>query len=365
MKRGSFAKFLEKKDSGINPEEGLAGFGYEGPYAYPQNPKQGEAGVPAGEPLPYQNPDYPDDRTGQVWVARDTDGNKKSLADNMTKGMDTAVPELKKPDGKVKETNPPHKWPKLPNKGQKPATETKISKKMTNEEFLKASSQKSTGQLMDMIAEDHQDLTPITDLFGNEFTPDPNQTIQYLAGILSNSPRMMDRFVIEMKNRGAMNKVLESMMQHQGCFEGIVDVFGHNEKGKGHSRQLAQALHDKYVSALDSVDIAESVDASPEKRFGPSNADGKNPFGGDKPGAGSVGGQGPAGGTGGMPNPGGQGMPSPTSGMPDFGQGPVPPGRKKMMKADTAAGNLFNAAAGFPHLKSAMEGACKNGNCGK
>ncbi len=372
MKSGKFSNFVKQKDLGIDPADGLAGFGYEGPYAYPQKP-EGAAGVAAGQPLPYQNPDEPDDRTGQVWVARDSESNKPSLGSMETKGMGTASSVLKKPDGKVKETNPPHKWPKIANKVQKQAPETKIKSKMTNEQFLKASKEKSTGQMIDLISEDvHEELTPITDLYGNEFTPDPNQTIQYLSGILANSPRMMDRFVIEMKNRGAMNKILESMMQHQNCFDGIVEAFGKPEKGKGHSQQLAKSLHDKYVSALDSVDIAESVDAAPEKRFGPLPNNGINPkprsigmadSKGQPAGLGSTGGQNPAGASGGGTNFGGQGMPDSTSGMPDFGQGPVTASRKKLMKAETAAGNLFGASATFPHLKSEMEGACKNGNC--
>ncbi len=354
-----FSEFVKNKDMGIDPEEGLAGFGYDGPYAYPNKPEQGK------DPFPYQNPDEPDSKTGQVWVARDTDGKKPGLADNSTKGMDKAVAELTKPDtSKIKETNPPKKWEKLPNKSPKEMPETKIKKKITNEEFVKASKEKNISEMVVMISEDKNELTPITDLYGNEFTPEPNQTIQYISGILTNSPRMMDRFVIEMKNREGFNKLLECMMQHQNCFDGIVDAFGKPEQGKKHSKQLAQAMHDKYVSALDSVDFTESVDAAPDKRFGvPSQPskhhDMKLDLDDHPQGNGSVGGQGPVGGTMEPSNFGGQAMQNPTSGMPDFGQGPLAV-KKKLMKAETAAGNLFNASAGFPHLRSEMEGACKN-----
>lgn len=390
MKRGQFAKFVNQKQFGIDPATGLAGYGYDGPYAFPQNPKQGEAGVAAGEPLPYSNPDEKDSKTGNVWVARDSDNEKQSLGDSETKGMGTAVPEIKKPDkSKVKQTNPPHVWPKLKNQGQKTMPENKPSKKMTNEDFLKSSKGKTTGQLMDLIAEDHEEVTPISDLYGNQFTPEPNQTIQYLISVIGNSPRMMDRFVIEIKNRGLMNKFLESMMQHQVAFDGIADLFAHPVKGKIHARQFVQAIHDK--GAFEEG-VTESVDASPSQRFGTGSVDdnskgvrggpvqdgdnfnnkgggvrggptqGKDMFGNTPGTNGSNGGQSPASGDSGMSNPGGQGMPNPNDGMPnkgmpDFGQGPIP--KKKMMKADTAAGNLFGAAASFPHLRSAMQNAFK------
>lgn len=367
-KKPSFRDFVHAKDGGIDPADGLAGWGYDGPYKYPDAPEKGYAFT---EPAPYANPDEPDDKTGYVWVARDNDG--EPLGDEMSPGMDKATALGKKPD--LKKAVQVHKW-----------------KKLTNEQFLAVSQASSPAKMMDMAEEGEEALQPITDLFGNSFTPEPNQTINYLIGILAKSPRMMDRFVIEAKNRGAFEKILESMMQHQSCFDGMVEMFGHPKYGKSHSHQLAHALHDRYSKALDAVDLGESAQPGVEKRFGPAaetaagdittkgvfgdsasksiygSDNGNNEFG-EKPGTGvfgSNGGQNPASMGKGMGAQGGAGMPDATSPGPDFGpQSAPPPGSPmaKKMKAESAAGNLFEASARHPHLKGLMMDMCKDGNC--
>lgn len=369
-KAPSFRDFVHAKDGGIDPADGLAGWGYDGPYKYPEAPEKGYAFT---EPNPYSNPDEPDDKTGQVWVARPNDGTP--LGDKESPGMNKATPLGKKPD--LKKAVEVHPW-----------------KRLTNEQYLSKSKSSSPSQLL----ESDVGLEPIVDLFGNQFTPEPNQTINYLIGILAKSPRMMDRFIIEAKNRGAFEKILESMMQHQSCFDGIVEMFGRPVTGKSHAHQLASALHDKYSSALDAVDLGESVQPDVKDRFGSASETAagdittKNIFGGnpgqgvngsdygndefnEKPGQKNIfgggdssGGQSPSTMNAGQGAGEGGGMPDPASGMPDFGDNPKsapPPGSpmSKKMKAETAAGNLFEASARHPHLKGLMMDMCKDGNC--
>lgn len=323
-KKYSFKNYLKEKGVGVDVSAGLAGDpDKKTDFSYPEYP---QPGLGTSKPLPYKNPD---DQNGEVLVARDDNNKKPALSSNGTPGIDNYGPGLTKPKIKIK--NP------------QPAKELKESL--------------------------NECVYQVYDLFGNAFTPDPNQTIKYIVSIIENSPRMMDRLIIEMINNNVLLKAIESMMQHQICFDCIVDIFGKQNVGKEKSNQLAKAMHDKYISALDAVDIeddfSESVDAGVNLRFSkkedlnstfgaspssnPSGVFGKsstNAFGGNKGVS-----------MDGMNSPSvSQGMSSPADNTtPDFGTGPLSNPVKKFLKAETAAGNLFKSSASFSPLKKLME----------
>lgn len=354
--RKSFASFVETKD-------GLTGKEYQGDLAYPkENPDyRGDT-----KPLPYGNKE---EMERGVLVA--DDDKTTPLALEKTPGMDKAT--------------------SLSTVAKKDVTKVKRAK-LTTEEFIEKTKGMNPKELLEFVSE-NSEISTISDLFGNEFTPDPNQTIQYVTGLMVNSPRMMDRFVMEMKRRGGFDGLMQSLMEHTECYGSMVNAFSDAGNGKSRASGFAKSLHDNYAGLIDAVDFTESVAPEVDSRFGiPSKpksqysepdsrytggnpeyaSNGKDMFGGD-PSKDMFGGEKQIGGAdgnlgtsapgsnpqfnNGMPNTGGAGMPA-----PNFGNGPAAKPSKKL-KSENAASNLFDASAKFDHLKSLMEGACKGGNC--
>lgn len=391
MKRKSFFDYVENRDSsgGIDPFKGLAGEDNDSDFSYSQKQPDYRNGY---KPLGYTPVDG-EDEPGDVWVARDND-KKKSLADEMSPDME---PEKVTPLGKLaknmtREVGKAVLPDKLDSIKQKKfelpkmvSNKTVKGKKLTNEEFLNLTGEMTPSELMNFFTEENQLMT-ISDLFGNEFTPEPNQTISYITSVISNSPRMMDRFIIECKRAGCFKNLIESAMEHGDCYDHVVDVFADSSNGRTKASMLANSMHDKYVSALDAVDFSESVSPSVNDRFGQQQGSGstnkefdpynnkstnsgnpefssKNPETDDSKGyAGGEKQQGqPMDNMGGQTNFGGTSM---GTGKPDFGSGPAKmPAMIKKLKAETAAGNLFDASAKFEPLRTLMEGSCKNGKC--
>ena len=296
--------------------------------------------------------------------------------------------------------------------------------KMTSEQFIKETKKLSPTDFVNFYAEatEGEPLPTITDLNGNQFTPDPNQTIEYLAHLAAKNPRLMSRFVREVKrHEGGFGKLFDESKDHPEFVTSMIESMSKPEDGKKFCHRIARGMNDTYMTALDnyvmenrmneevqpkkdlSVEDGGPVGSSPPNPSGmappkmnqpqggafggggmgsvnqppqggamggggammggPTPPAGASPFGG---GGAGMGGQatGPAAGPAGMGGIGGGGPPPmPPTGFDGGGMKPPMPTAK--LKGETAHGNMIESMGGFPHMHTHMSDFCINGNCGK
>lgn len=371
----SFSEFLEqkKKKELIDVKDGLAGEDYDGPLATkpPQEPTKGKT----DKPLPYRAAGEVEG--GKAIVAYDGEP-KKGLAHHATPGITPQTSPQGKPVEDVVKQSP------------KP-------KKLTSEEFVNRTKDMTDSEFLTYLAESHGDktLTTITDLFGNEFTPDPTQSIQYVTGLMMGNQTYLTRFIRELKRRGGMEDFLSEMLDHNDTYDVFIDQLEDDEVGGDRCSRFAKTLNDRYMSVFDNFDfgddmedMGESVSPNLDVLFG-------EPSRGAKPQGGAFGG---GSGPDGTPNPnysdpsvyaknpqanpmGAQSMRNPTGGggnptgggvmggqqNPQFAGGPpvMPPKRMKegggvKYRGNSAALSLINELSGYPAFKSHMKERCRD-----
>jgi hypothetical protein len=102
--------------------------------------------------------------------------------------------------------------------GEKPNVRIEKVKgqKMKSESFIEKTKDLSPEGFINFFVEGSDEPLPtITDLYGNQFTPDPNQTMQYMAALMVKNPRLLSRFVREMKRHdGGMGQLLNENFSH-------------------------------------------------------------------------------------------------------------------------------------------------------
>lgn len=357
-KFGEFAESKKKQDL-LDAKDGLAGEDYDGPLATkpPQEPTKGKN----DKPLPYKASG--EEEKGVVWTAPDGE-SKKGLATHGTPGITPQTSSLG--------TNVEDKTKQRP----KP-------KRMTTEQFITHTKDMKNTEFMNYILETHNSgISTVTDLFGNEFTPDPQQSIEYVAGLMLGNPFFMEKFIREVKRRGGMSDLMEELFQHGDSYELIVDHLGHPDLGELRSGKMAKVMNEKYMKNFEGFDFPEEDDVKEEGVAPPLNM---GPMADPRRQGGSIGG---GSGPDGTPDPnytrsssyssdGGQSNPMGSAGAgrnPSATQAfdasklqmPMP---VKKMSADEhwngphAAGHLMNEFAKYKGFKRHMAGLCKNGEC--
>lgn len=390
-----FDDFLEEKKKLMNvKDDGLTGDVYDGPLETKPN-KGNPKDVNSLSP-PLKNLENPDDKHNVVWMTRDGDP-KKGLPFSKTPSL---TPKNSFPGG----VDPESKTEMPPEK-----------KKLTSEEFIGKTKKMNSAEFARFMLE-HQnaEITAITDLYGNEFTPDPTQSIQYVAGLLMGNGHLMERFIREVKRREGLHHLVEEILEQPEAYEIMVEAMQDGEAGKDRCHKLARSMNDGYMAMIDNIGYLENVNEevgpglkglglAPQRRpsganppvgqqngqlgmppqkkpggtfgggFGPGNE--PNPehagnawrqpasdFGGgsaEAPGQASVR---PGGGPGNTPTPmTNQGR------QPNFGQGNIQAPNNKpkgvAYMGESASGNLIESMAGHKALKERMIHHCKNGEC--
>jgi hypothetical protein len=243
-----------------------------------------------------------------------------------------------------------------------PAPAAPMSHHMTSEQFIEQTKNMSPAEFISFFVEGSEEPLPtISDLYGNEFTPDPNQTIQYLAALMVKNPRLMSRFIREMKRHDkGMELMMDEHFNHPEFYASLAEGMGKPEEGRKRCHRIGRAMNDQYMDALEKFvmeqkmneEVQDKADLMPEDG-GPMGSGPQNPMGMGTPKmkpaqGGAIGGGGPTsqdmipggnGGIGGSPGaappgspPGGAfggGMGSPTDQGPGMGgpNGPqMPPG---------------------------------------
>lgn len=251
---GNFKKFREfvesKIDSGnkgnkeyppINVKDSLAGEDYDGPLATkpPQEPTKGKK----DKALPYKADG--EIAKGVAWTAPD-EGKKKGFGWEATPGMTPQTSSLGK---SIDDKSRPLPKPK---------------KKLKTEQFIETTKDMSDGEFVNYILEQHDTaLSTVTDLFGNEFTPDPTQTIQYVAGLMLGNPVFMDKLIRELKRRDGLSALLKELMEHGDTYEHVVEHLEEPEFGMDRSHKLARTMNDRYMSLFDNFDFGDEDDLGP------------------------------------------------------------------------------------------------------
>ena len=379
-----FSDFLENKiDSEnkgnkeyppIDVKDSLAGEDYDGPLATkpPQGPTKGKN----DKALPYK-------ADGEIaknvaWTAND-EGKKKGFGWEATPGMTPQTSSLGKA---VEDKSKPLPKPK---------------KKLKTEQFIETTKDMSDGEFVNYILEQHDtSLSTVTDLFGNEFTPDPTQTIQYVAGLMLGNPMFMDKLIREVKRRDGLAMLMKELMEHGDTYDHMVEHLEEPEFGIDRANKLARTMNDRHMALFDNFDLGDEDEADD---FGESVVESTGPnleqmIGGRMPNQGSPGaspgGALPGGAFGGGsqdqggvfsankqpnvppvgPNPsnvqtGGAGMPQ-FAGPNGTMQPPIPAMRKGMdsgdkhpkVKSGSAGKTLLGELAMFKHFKEHMKSLC-------
>lgn len=296
--------------------------------------------------------------------------------------------------------------------GEKPdiRVEKIKSQKMKSESFIEKTKDLSPEGFINFFVEGSDEPLPtITDLYGNQFTPDPNQTMQYMAALMVKNPRLLSRFVREMKrHEDGMGQLLNEHFSHPEFYSVLAEGMAAPEEGRKRCRRMSRAMNEQYMEALNKYVMEQRVNEEVQPKAdlafedggplgkGPQNPSTSSPArlvtpqggamgggggpqlntpapNGPMPG-GAMGGGGPMGGSpaAGMPGAGPSAMPAGMPGDPpsmppagggglDMGQG-APPGAPPMpkLKGETAHGNMIEEMGGYPHMFAHMSDYCIN-----
>jgi hypothetical protein len=413
-----FGDYLESKEKDMDAKDGLAGEDNDGPLS--THPSQPPSKGARTKPLPYKNVSD-DDKKNVVWVANGGDEGE-ALGDKGTPGLtpQNSASKGEKPVSKIEHPKfskmtsegkkpvvlvakdsddknglgckaTPGLTPKnSASKGEKPVINTEHPKqaKLTSEEFIDKTKDMSPSEFAKFMTENaHQDtqISAITDLYGNEFTPDPTQTIQYLSGLLLGNHVLMERFIREMKRRNGLANMIEEIMGHPETYDSLTDSLQHSDMGEDRCGSLAKSMNSKYMSVLDNIEmesvVNETIDAPPNQRWAGQQGQQQRPQVQRKPGGAFGGGSGLSG----APSPEYQGSVAPKQGgafgggspgagaqgnqqSPQFADQPPlqPPGNKQAgmrYMGESASNNMIKAMSGYDHMKKKMAEYCKDGNC--
>lgn len=319
-----FSDYAKIKD--MDAKNGLAGIDYKGELSL----------KPAGkDAVPYKNFD-PD--KGEMLVASDGQKEVEGLADKGSPGI-------------TPETSTDCQKPKVKSKVVKP-------QKMKTEEFLQKTKDMTISELSAFLAESrgNVELTTVTDLFGNEFTPDPDQSIEYVAALILGNPILMERFVHEIVRRDGSNHLLEEFMSHNNSYEVLIDHFEEPENGLERAGKLSKMMNDRYLKNYEKFDFGNSEDNDFDFGFGESIAPGLNQVM-------------PAPNTVPQVNNTNQNKFSMNDKAPDMAaQKPNAPnfptnGAKAAYMGADAGHNLVDSMSGHDYLKDRMIKKCSQGNC--
>jgi hypothetical protein len=135
-------------------------------------------------------------------------------------------------------------------------------KKMTVEQFIEKTSKLNGQEFAKFMLESNsidKTLTTVSDLFGNEFTPEPNQTIQYVCGLILNNLNMMRRFVMEVRRRDGLHNMMEELMDHGESYSSIVNHLECPDQGETRCGRLADELNNSYANVVDKFEVSEDM----------------------------------------------------------------------------------------------------------
>lgn len=332
-----FGEFLEdkkQKNPLMNVKDGIAGDNYQGDLATKINPQPKEEDRP---------------KAGTLSTA---DKDQVGMATLSTPGMN----------------------PSEPLSLSKDTSEKVKFKKLTAEEFRIKTRDMNDAEFAKFILESHGpvEISTVTDLFGNEFTPDPLQSIEYVCGLMLGNPVYMERFIREIKRHGGLQEMMRELMEHNDTFETMI---GHMEEpihGMEHIGKFAKVLNEKHMKNYDNFDfgdedleesVSPGIDQMAPKPKGVFGAHTADPYTAT-PGRGLFGPKGVMGQSGGpapmnQPAPGAQPQAAPA---PNFGGAPVMPPKKMSdgsfskpkFKGNSVGLSLVKEMTKYPHFKNHM-----------
>jgi hypothetical protein len=151
----------------------------------------------------------------------------KALGDLATPGINpkNATPYGEKPVDKTKKIGGKKKG-KMPTK-----------KAMKVEHFLKKTKNMSDVQFTKHMLEDVRQQIPtpkVRDLYGNEFVPEPAQTMKYVTQLMLTNENMMRRMVRELKRNNGLHLLLSEVLQQPETYQFL------QEASRGHFGEVAQ-----------------------------------------------------------------------------------------------------------------------------
>lgn len=127
-----------------------------------------------------------------------------------------------------------------PNKvavyGEKPKDKTKKignkkkkklpTRKAMTENFLDETKKMTNAQFAKHMLEDVKAIPvpKVRDLYGKEYTPEPAQTMKYVAGLMLTRENMMGRMVRELKRNGGFAALVAEVLQHPEAYECLVEA---------------------------------------------------------------------------------------------------------------------------------------------
>ena len=301
--------------------------------------------------------DFLEEKEAAPLVGKGTETHKSGGQDLKVIGKDISTKDKHQPTDKSKiqavksERKPlgdeatPGITPKTSSGCVKPDNDVeyvKSKKKLTSEQFVEQTSRLTEKEFAKFMLEANspdKTMTTVTDLFGNEFTPEPSQSIQYVCGLILNNPNMMRRFVMEVRRRDGLNDMMGEMMDHGETYTSMVDHLECPEHGKGRCNRLADELNDSYSNKADQFEVEEDM-------FPESTSPGVEELYGDESEEAEEQPQNPSGEQEMTPKP---EMPPVEKKMSSGGKG------KLKFKGESAAHHLIHGLSEFPHFRDHMK----------
>lgn len=215
-----FKQYLEERTKHshgiISDDKGFAGRDYDGDLSLKPKPAK------RLKPKDYYAPGA--DKNPGLMTADDSNRGQ-ALGDMSSPGMTPGNSACYgvKPSGKLKF-------------GSKKKKKLPTSKAMKTENFLARNRNMTDSQFTKHMLENVEQIPvpKVKDLYGREYTPEPAQTMKYVAHLMLTNENMMRRMVREIKRNNGFHLLISEVLQHQETYDCM------NEAARGNFGKTAE-----------------------------------------------------------------------------------------------------------------------------
>lgn len=137
--------------------------------------------------------------------------------------------------------------------------------KTKTEAFIEKTKDMSMSQFIEHMigecgCEMDETLPTVTAYASGKFHPYPPEAIRYVVALAEKNERIMDKLIFELKNAGALPKMLKSLMEHPESYDGMTDLFGDLDEGPKRCKAFARSMDESYNKFMkEQSDLYESV----------------------------------------------------------------------------------------------------------
>lgn len=126
--------------------------------------------------------------------------------------------------------------------------------------------------------ESDENLPTVTSYTTGKFHPYPQEAVRYVAAIADKNDRILESLIYQMKERGMLDRILKSLMEHNETFDILSNLFEENENGPRRCQFFAKSMNNRIVkfreavgppmSELDDEEFSEPPEGDEEDSLG-------------------------------------------------------------------------------------------------